>query len=177
MAHWHGNTVTFDHCKCMINIQFDDTLPAAERAILYASPEEMRVIRRNLHTEEATKLVARDEDGRASGLINNLNAKELVDPLNERLCSAHAELTGQNRWDTVLEENQRVNRVAQIASLIVPATIDDRISGLKDLLVYSFDVQRVLLVSWPDAFLTPDEINIIQAAVDLQFSPNKVIVS
>lgn len=83
-------------------------------------------------------------------------------------CPEHAALAGNALYTEVVSENRRKNLVLGIAQGIDSAITDE---GYK----WSFDANRVLQASFSGT--TPVTRQQIQDACDLQFGPNRVVVT
>ena len=101
-----------------------------------------------------------EPDGSGSATLGTLNRKG----------TEHGTLTDSGVFDAVLSENGRKNQMITVASSFITSLKSQNIA-------WSFNIARVLLVSFPGTSVTLNTKTNIQNAADLQFGPNKVAVS
>lgn len=91
-------------------------------------------------------------------------------------CSAHAALDDVSLRDAVVDENVRKNLALSIISNHHAGELNaTRLAELMDTVEWSFDESRLLRITVPGA--QGPGIAAVQASCNLQFGPDKVIVS
>lgn len=155
-------------CGCHLQHKFQEgpDAPAkdtADNPIEYCSTEEATLIRKDKHERRVAQYRV---EGDASGLSTETHWWTRQPPYEQTMCPNHSDLNGANHYAICRDESARQN----IAWNIIKIVHIDR--EYRDL-VFSWigrNDQRVLHVQ--GSSFDPG----IQATVDLQFGPNKVLI-
>lgn len=139
-----------DICPCEIFHARDDTQPDDVRTYFHVTTAEAQVL--------------------ADAITDAQGKPRRVQPA-EKMCQAHQALGLTDALTTVLVAENRT------LSYTLPVLIGIRSDIIYENIKWEFDGQRLLVIRFEGVVLTVAEKATMQAALNIQFGPNKVLVT